>query len=172
MKTHVLLALLLAVPAGAVDTVQPRSSDAEVLGILAAVNRNEIAAAEVAVKKNASPAVLDFARMMKQEHAANLEETRRLAKKIGAGPGETEAVEGLRKEGKGLVDTLSVQQGTLFSEAYMDAMVKGHADALDLIDNKLLKEARNEEVKKHLEKTREKVASHLAHAQRLQDSLR
>lgn len=76
----------------------------------------------------------------------------------------TPEVDELSKKGAAMLVPLD---GARFERGYIDAMVKGHADALAKIDNELLKAA-NETVKNHLTKTRAAVAEHLAKAKALQ----
>ncbi len=51
-------------------------------------------------------------------------------------------------------------------------MVKGHTEVLEMIDNKLLKTADNDAVKKHLNETRSAVAQHLEMGKKLQASMK
>ena len=53
----------------------------------------------------------------------------------------------------------------------MEAMIKGHTEVQDMIDNQLLKNAKSEEVKKHLMETRDHVATHIAEARQVQAGL-
>ena len=53
------------------------------------------------------------------------------------------------------------------SKAYIDAMVKGHTEALAVLDNKLIPKATTQAVKDHLAATREHVAHHLERAESL-----
>jgi putative membrane protein len=141
------------------------SSDAEALNILTAINENEIRAAEEALKKKADPEVLDYASMMQKEHTKNLEKTRELAKKVGATAWESAAVAKLRAQGEEDLSKLKALEGDEFNGSYMDMMVKGHGEALDMIDNKLSRSAKNDAVKEHLHETRERVNAHLREAE-------
>ena len=54
----------------------------------------------------------------------------------------------------------------------MTAMVNGHRDALQIIDNELLPSVSdNQQLKQHLTQTRAAVAKHYAHAQQLQTQI-
>jgi putative membrane protein len=53
----------------------------------------------------------------------------------------------------------------------MNAMVKGHTEALNMIDTKLTQEVNNGDLKDHLEKTRHHVQMHLDKAKKIQASL-
>lgn len=142
--------------------------DGEVLGMIAAVNMNEIIAAMVASKKKVSPEVLEFAKLMHTEHGRNMEMTIKVGEKIDVTPLETDEVDALKKKDAGALAGIVPLEGEAFGKAYIDMMVKGHAEVLEAIDGKLLPAAQNEAVKKHLTETREHVAMHLEKAKELQ----
>lgn len=60
--------------------------------------------------------------------------------------------------------------GKDFETGYLDAMIKGHTEASDMIDNQLMKTAKNDALKKHLTETRGHVAGHLDQAKKLKDN--
>ncbi len=147
--------------------------DAEVLGLVAAVNENEIVAAmEVKKKKNISQPVADYAKMLHMDHGMNLEKTLMLGKQISVTPAETAEVDKLRVKGAGELAMLVPLDGDKFAAAYVAAMIKGHTEVLAMIDNLLLKRATNDAVKSHLKDTRSSVAKHLATAKQLQAGLK
>jgi len=139
-------------------------NDAEKLGLLGAINENEILAAAEAGKKKIKPEVLEFSKMMHKEHGMNLDQTLKLGQKIGTTPLETEAVEKLRVKGAEELAILVPLDGDEFGTAYAAAMVKAHTEALGMLDNQLMKDVQNEELKAHLMKTREHIARHLEEA--------
>lgn len=144
------------------------SSDGEVLGFLAAVNDNEIVAALEAGKKKLNPQVADYAKMLHKEHGMNLDQTLKLGQKINVTPMETAAVDKLRVKGAGELAALAPLDGEKFASVYIEMMVKGHTEVLGMIDNQLLKNASNADLKKHLTETRGHVANHLEAAKKLQ----
>lgn len=146
--------------------------DAEVLGFVVAVNDNEILAAAEAAKKKVSPEVLEYAKTLHTEHGKNLDETLKLGLKIGVTPVETAAVDKLRVKGAGELAALLSLDGEEFATAYIAAMIKGHTELLDMIDNQLLKAADNDTLKKHLTATRGHVADHLKMAKGMQGGLK
>lgn len=146
-------------------------ADAEVLEVLSAINRNEIAAAELAIAKSTAPQVLNYAKMMEEDHQANLNEAQRLLK--NAGPAPVDEAESADVKAKGEIELVALQplEGSRFNAAYISMMVKGHGDALATIDKKLFPKARSKDVKTHLRDTRNRVAAHLAEARRVQSGL-
>ncbi len=145
-------------------------TDAEVLGFVFAVDINEILAAEQAETKKISQPVMDYARMLHTEHGANADKTLKLGKAINVTPSDTKAVDALNVKGAGELATLVPLDGKDFETAYLDAMIKGHTEVLDMIDNQLMKTAKNDALKAHLTETRGHVAMHLDQAKKLKDN--
>ncbi len=145
-------------------------SDAEVLGLIVAINENEIVAAMEAGQKKISPQVADYAKMLHEQHGMNLGETLMLGQKVNVTPMETAAVDKLRVKGAGELAALTRLDGAEFEGAFVEAMIKGHTEVLDMIDTSLLKRADNEKIKQHLTATRVRIARHLAEAQKIQTS--
>ncbi|MFK3647317.1 DUF4142 domain-containing protein [Lysobacter enzymogenes] len=143
------------------ETTQ-RDSDSQALGLLAALNENEIAAARQAQQKGVSGAYLEFAQLMQTQHGDNLRKTRQLGA-LGSGA----EVESLKNKGRQELAELGRLQGKDYEVAYARAMVKGHQDALALIDGRLSDLARSAAVKSHLAQTRQHVAMHLQMAEDL-----
>lgn len=137
----------------------------EALGLLAAVDEHEIAAAQQAKSKNVDGAELDYANMMESAHSQNLAATRAL---MMADAAEPAAVADLKAKGQAELDRLGALQGDEYEDAYIDAMVAGHQDALAMLDSRLIPAARDAAVRQHLQSTREQVAAHLEQARQLQ----
>lgn len=144
----------------------PSADEAEALMLLMAVNDHEIAAAEQARGKKVDGATLEFANLMRDEHGKNQAETRRL---IGASArAESGAVKEQKRKGAAELAKLSALNGDAYEKAYIDAMVKGHTDALAMLEARLIPAASTDAVRKHLSATREHVAMHLERARALQ----
>ncbi|UJB19587.1 MULTISPECIES: DUF4142 domain-containing protein [Lysobacter] len=147
-------------------TDQSANGDSAALGMLAAINEHEIATAAQAIGKKVSGKVLEYARMMKKDHSENLTKTRALgALSNGAD------VQQLKAKGAAELKTLSSVTAGTYPKAYMAAMVKGHEDALEMIDTRLLPAASSAPVKQHLIQTRAHVARHLEAAQAITATL-
>lgn len=142
-------------------------TDAEVLSFVAAVDLNEILAAAEAQKKKISQPVMDYAKMLHTEHGANMAKTLELGMKIKVTPSDTKAVDALKKKGASELAMLVPMDGKDFETGYVDAMIKGHTEALAMVDNQLMKAAKNDMLKAHLTETRGHIAMHLEQAKKL-----
>ncbi len=110
--------------------------------------------------------------MLHKEHGKNLDDTLKLGQKINVTPMETAAVDKLRVKGAGELAALAPLDGEKFASAYIETMIKGHTEVLGMIDNQLLKNADNADLKKHLTETRGHVANHLEAAKKLQSGMK
>lgn len=156
------------IPGSAMRNVpNTEGTDAEVLAFVNAVNVNEILAAAEAQKKKISGPVMDYAKMLQTEHGANMAKTNALGLSINVTPSITKAVDAEIKKGAGGLAMLVPMDGKDFESAYLDAMIKGHTDVLAMIDNQLMKTAKNDKLKSHLTETRGHVAMHLEQAKKL-----
>lgn len=142
------------------------SGDDLALGLLGAVDDNEIAAAKQAQEKGVTGAVLDYAKMMEKEHTENLVKTKGLGTL-----GETSDVKAVKDKGASELSTLGQKSGTEYAAAYIDAMIAGHQDALSMIDGKMMSSASTDPVKQHLADTKMHVQQHLAKAQEIKASM-
>lgn len=139
-----------------------------ILGMVAAVDKHEIAAAEQAKEKGVEGEVMEFANMLQEDHQANLDKTQALAESEGVQIATTGPVADMQQHGEQELQRLSSMDGEAYADAWVDAMVQGHTMALDTIDNQLLPAATDPEVQAHLNATRAAVAGHLDRAKELQ----
>ncbi|SMB79945.1 hypothetical protein SAMN00120144_4369 [Hymenobacter roseosalivarius DSM 11622] len=142
-------------------------TDAEVLAFIIAVDMNEVLAAAQAQTKALEQPAMDYAKMLHKEHGENAVKTMKLGQTINVTPSNTKAVDDLYVKGATQLATLVTLDEKEFGSAYIDAMTKGHNDVLAMIDDKLLPQAKNEALKKHLTDTRAHVATHLEQAKKL-----
>ena len=167
-----LLATLVAAACGAVlpaaaqeMKTEKHDGDSKALAVLATVDKDEIAAAKLALTKKMGKEATDYAHMMVTDHQANLAETKKLR---GPGDAADKAAEPVKKEDEAMMAKLKPLEGKAFEKAYIDGMVEGHTKVLAKLDNELLPNASDAKVKAHLQKTRDAVAKHLDAAKALQ----
>lgn len=144
---------------------EKHDGDSKALAVLATVDKDEIAAAKLALTKKMGKEATDYAHMMVTDHQANLAETKKLR---GPGDAADKAAEPVKKEDEAMMAKLKPLEGKAFEKAYIDGMVEGHTKVLAKLDNELLPNASDAKVKAHLQKTRDAVAKHLDAAKALQ----
>jgi len=152
---------------GMAQTAQPLT-DAQILGVVDAVDEHEIEAANKAMKKKLSAEVEAFAKMLKEQHTMNKETTKKLAKTQKLKTASSPVADSLKAKGKASGKAMASMKGAEYEKAYIDAMVNGHTEVLALLDTQLIPAASSEAVKSHLTEFRGHVAAHLEQGKRLQ----
>lgn len=145
-------------------TVTSGSAPAErtALGVLNAINDHEIAAGQQALKKGVKGDIADYARMMIDQHTENRSKTTSLNPDAAAADAQAQ-----QQKGEAELAALEAKSGEDYSRAYVDAMVKGHTEALAALDGKLIPAASSPAMREHLTQTRGHVAEHLERAKAL-----
>jgi len=138
-------------------------TQAQAVTLVGAVDKHEIQAAEQARGKKVRRDVLDFANLLHSEHSKNLE----AGQKLGATETSPELT-AMEEKGRAGLAELDTKTGKDYEKAYVDAMVKGHEEALSMIDTKLLPAATDDNVRTFLTNSREHVAMHLEKGKALQ----
>lgn len=133
--------------------------DPVALGLLSTINQHEIDLAKQAKDKKVTGAVLEYAQMMEREHSQNQEQTLALGS-----PADTDQTREMKRKGSEEKQRLGALDGKDYAKAYVDAMVKGHTEALSAIDATGIPAASSAGVREHLTRTRGHVATHLEKA--------
>lgn len=172
------------------------NGDRNALMAVAEVDRHEIAAAGDALAKNVEGEVRRYAETLREDHSRNLEATQRL---MGGAPGAMDpgmgtsgtpaqgqgsqgmpgdmdhgaddpALAAMRRKHDAERARLASLEGEAFATAWVDAMAKGHEEALARLDADLIPAAADAAVMQHLRDTRAAISRHLEMAQALQPS--
>lgn len=152
-----------AAAAGDPQNMASAPAEKSALGVLNAINEHEIAAGRQALDKGVSGPVAQYAQMMIDQHSENRTKTSAMGPDASAADATAQ-----RRKGEAELKALDAKQADAYSKAYVDAMVKGHTEALAALDGKLIPAATTAGVKAHLTMTRQHVAQHLEQAKALQ----
>lgn len=145
---------------------QANLEDAQIIGTLLVLNKNEVDAGKLAASTSSNADVKKFAEQMQRDHSKNLQDAEKLANKIDIRPVDSDTSMNLQKKGAAEADVLKSLSGTQFDQEYGNAMVKGHKSALALLDNAISK-ATNKKLVNFLKVTRNTVDHHLKMAETL-----
>lgn len=146
------------------------SSDGEIAKVLETIDKSEIDAAKMVLKKGRNADVRSFARQMEDDHKMDLAGLKRIAKSNAFKVEDSDLSRSLSKDAKSSNKEIKKTK-TDFDRAYLTEQIQMHQEALNLIDQKLLPIADNRELKAHLSATRDTVNKHLEEAKRLQAKL-
>jgi putative membrane protein len=159
----------------AVDSAAPAAApaaegptDPQIAAIVVAANNVDIAAGELAKEKGSDAEVKAFAQQMITDHTAVNQQATDLVTRLAVTPEENPTSQQLTQGGESTRQTLSGLSGAEFDKAYIDNEVTYHQTVLDAIDQTLIPNADNAELKGLLEQVRPAIAAHLQHAQQIQ----
>lgn len=175
MKTNLIVASLitplcsvLTLPAHAGDKL----SDAQIAAIVVTANQVDIDAGKLAADRAADAEVRKFAKTMVTDHTAVNQSATELATRLKLTPEENDTSRALKAGGDENLAKLRTLKGAAFDKAYVDHEVAYHEQVIDALDNVLISNAQNAELKALLVKVRPAFVAHLEHAKQLQATLR
>ncbi len=144
--------------------------DAQLAAIVHAINTGEMQAAQLAESKATSPQVKHFAREMATQHGQMEAKATTLFSRMQITPSDSPISSRLRSDAQGEVSMLHGTTGKDFDREYMDAQVRDHNQALELVD-RMIPVAKNPELKTELQNLRAKIEGHLRLAERIQQTM-
>lgn len=171
MKALRIAAAAAASLAFALAHAQGGPTDPQIAGIVVAANQVDVDAGKLAKSKSRNKKVKEFAQRMITDHTAVNNQAAALVKKLGVKPEESDTSKSLKTGGKESNAKLKGLKGKAFDKAYVDHEVAYHQQVLDAIDQVLIPNAKNAELKGLIEKVRPAIAAHLDHAKMLASSL-
>lgn len=140
------------------------ATDAELAGVIRAVNETELQAARLAQGKAQDPEVKAFARHMLQEHGENGSRLNALQLPVRDSPDARRIRD---KAGKDLAE-LKPLGGEEFDRAYVRQQVAAHHDVFQLLLRAAQTPRKDAKVAQHLTETQQTVQRHLELARQLQ----
>jgi putative membrane protein len=169
MKSKLFLAALLAA-SGAAFAQAP--NDAQIAHIVVTANQVDIDAGKLAEKRAKSAEVKAFGKQMVTDHGAVNKQAVALVTKLKVKPEDNATSQSLKSGGDANLKKLKTLKGAAFDKAYVDQEVTYHQAVLDAIDNVLVPNAKNAELKALIQKVRPAIDGHLQHAKMMQASLK
>jgi putative membrane protein len=154
--------------APAATPATPAISDAEIAHIASTANLLDAEAGEVAKTKATNTEVKQFAQTMITDHNAVNKEALDLAAKLGVTPADNPTSQQLKSDGDAAKADLSAKTGADFDKAYIAREITYHQNVLNALDQTLIPNAQNAELKALLEKVRPVIDNHLKMAQAIQ----
>jgi putative membrane protein len=167
VATTVLFAIQAMAQTEAAAPAAPGPTDPQIAAIVVAANSTDIEAAKLAKSKTKNKDVKEFAETMIRDHSASNKQATALVKKLKVKPEENATSKSLTDGGKENIAALKKLKGAEFDKAYVEHEVAYHQQVLDAINNTLIPNAKNAELKDLLEKTAPVIQAHLDHAKKL-----
>ena len=157
---------------GATKASAPALTDPQIAAIVVAANATDADLGEFAAARSSNSAVQEFARTMTRDHRAVNAQAAALVGRLGVTPEENDLSRKLVTDGGAVRASLSAKSGVEFDRAYIAHEVSYHQAVIDAVDQALLPNAQNAELKKAITDVRPALVAHLRHAQQLQSSLK
>jgi putative membrane protein len=146
----------------------PKLSDAEVASVAVVANQIDIDYAGIAKTKSKNADVLQFAQTMANDHKAVIAQAAALVKKLGVTPKTNAVSKSLLSDAAKTKKTLRSKSGNAFNKAYIDNEVAYHKAVINAVENLLIPETENNELKDLLQNVVPALKAHLAHAEMVQ----
>ena len=164
------LSTLVAASVAALPAAAQGPTDPQIAAIVVAANQVDIDAARLVPRHGRDVQVKAFARQMITDHSAVNAAAVKLVTRLHVTPEANATSKQLTDGGAANRKALAPLRGAAFDKAYIDNEVAYHQAVLDAIDQTLIPNAKNAELKALLEQTRPAIAAHLAHAKQIQAS--
>lgn len=143
-------------------------NDAQIASIAVTANQIDVRYGEIALQKSNDPEVKKFAQNMVNDHNSVIKMAVELAGKLGVTPEDNEVTQSLLAGEKETTKMLQSKSGKEFNKAYIDNEVAYHQAVIDAVNNVLIPNAKNTELKALLVKVAPVLQQHLEHAKMVQ----
>ena len=163
------LAMSLGISATAAEHAGP--TDPQIANIVVTANQVDIDAGKLAVGKSHRKDVREFAQRVITDHSGVNKSAVDLVTKLHVVPEDNHISEHLKMDGDQNLATLKTLRGNAFDKAYVDHEVEYHQHVLDAINQVLIPNASNAELKALLVQVEPAFVAHLEHAKRIQAAL-
>jgi putative membrane protein len=171
MNSKMLIVVSVFVGGAAIVSAQG-PNDAQIAAIVVTANQVDIDAGKLAESKGSNADVKAFGKQMVADHTGVNKQASDLVTKLGVKPEDNPTAESLKSGGADNVKKLSGLSGAAFDKAYVQHEVAYHQQVLDAVDQTLIPNAKNAELKALLVKVRPAFVAHLEHAKHLQASMK
>ena len=143
-------------------------TDPEIASVAVVANQNDIDFASIAKVKSKSKDILEFAQTMATDHQSVIDQATALVTKLGVTPKDNAVSKKLLSDAENTKKMLSSKPGDAFDKAYIDNEVAYHKAVIAAVENVLIPDASNAELKELLQKVLPVLKTHLEHAEMVQ----
>jgi len=168
---------VIAAPANDATTQSPadtanKLTDPEIASVALTADKIDIEYAQIAKEKSKNAEVLQFAATMAKDHQSVNDQAVALATKLGVTPKDNQLTQSLLDGAESTKAMLNSKSGAGFDKAYIDNEVAYHKAAIDIVENKLIPDASNEQLKSLLQSALPIFKQHLQHAEMIQKNFK
>lgn len=146
-------------------------TDPEIASVAVTANQIDIDYAELAIRKSKNPEVIKFANTMKSDHQSVINMAVALANKLGVTPKDNATTQSLKAQETKTLKMLKSESKKDFDKAYVDNEVAYHTAVIGAIENVLIPDATNTDLRNLLTSAVPLFKAHLEHAKMIQKEL-
>lgn len=150
------------------QSATPKLSDPEIASVAVVANQIDVNYAKIAKVKSKNADVLKFAQTMSYDHTAVIKQAVALVTKLGVTPKNNSVSKKLLSDAEKTKKQLNAKSGKAFDKAYIDNEVAYHKAVINAVENLLIPQSQNAELKKLLQDVVPTLKAHLAHAEMVQ----
>lgn len=147
------------------------TSDGQIAGFMAAVNKAEVKQAHLALQRAKDPQVKAFAQHMIAKHGQMERSQQHTMSSMRMTPEATPASNQLESDAQSSLASLESKTGSDFDKAYIDLQVKEHQQVLGMLGSSIIPAAHDTEYKRQLMNAKPELEDHLRRAEALQQKL-
>lgn len=147
-------------------------TDPEIASIAVTANQIDIDYAKIAQDKSKNADVIKFAQTMQKDHQSVIDQAVALVKKLGVTPQDNATSKSLKAAEAKTSKLLHSKSGAAFDKAYIDNEVAYHKEVIKEVENALIPDAKNSELKSLLQNVLPVLKAHLSHAEMVQKGLK
>ena len=146
-------------------------SDPEIASVAVVANQVDIKAGEQARQKSHNSDVRNFAETMINDHRSVIDKATALVKKLKVTPKTNALSRQLAAQGLKMRKSLEGKKGSAFDKAYIDNEVAYHKAVIAAVNEQLIPQAQNAELKQLLQSVAPVLQTHLEHAEMVQKKI-
>lgn len=143
-------------------------TDPQIASIAVTANQIDIDYAKIAEQKGSNNDVKNFAKTMAKDHQDVINQATSLAEKLKLVPENNATTQSLLDNAANVREKLNSLHGAEFDKFYIDNEVEYHKAAIDIVENVLIPNSTNAELKNLLSSALPLFKMHLEHAQKVQ----
>lgn len=147
-------------------------TDPQIASVAVTANQVDIDYAKIAQQKSKNADVLKFAETMAKDHQSVIDQAVALVTKLKVTPEDNATSKSLKEGEVKTAKMLNSKSGKAFDKAYIDNEVAYHKAVISVVENILIKDASNPELKDLLVSAVPLFKAHLVHAEMVQKNFK
>jgi putative membrane protein len=149
-----------------------RLNDAEIASVAVTANQIDIQSAQTAQQKSKNTDVVNFAKTMITDHQAVIDKATALVTRLKVTPKDNELSRQLKANADKTAAQLKNKSGAAFDKAYAQNEVAYHKAVIATVENTLIPQVQNQELKDLLQSVLPVLQTHLEHAQMIAKNMK